>query len=82
MLSAWGGLPSEVTQPLEQVLGYGLWFVMLACVGKLIWIGGSMSYHRHHPGEVDPPDTPMWALVGLIVASSATGIAAALLQFS
>lgn len=82
MITAWGGMPNTVTDPLEQVLGFALWFVTLAAVGRLVWIGGEMSYHRHHPGETQPPDTPVWVFVGLIIASSASGIAAALLQFS
>ncbi|WFN95158.1 MULTISPECIES: hypothetical protein [Gordonia] len=75
-------MPPEVTDPLEKVLGYALWMVMAAAVGRLMWIGGEMSYHRHQPGDTQPPDTPTWVFVGLIVASSASGIGAALLQLS
>ena len=82
MISAWGGMPSQVTEPLEQVLGYALWFVMVAAVGRLLWIGGEMGYHRHRPGDVDPPDAPTWVFVGLIIASTASGIGAALLQLA
>ncbi|NED69069.1 hypothetical protein G3I15_49940 [Streptomyces sp. SID10244] len=73
-------LPDTVTQPFNQLLGWILWLLCLAGVARLFWIGGQMG-HAHHNPHADPPDTPLGVVVGLMVGSSAVGIAAALVTF-
>lgn len=77
-LVAVGGLPPAVTEPLQQLIGWTMWLICLAAVGRLIWIGGEMGHHRSDPSS-EPPDSPVWVFVGLIVAASSSGIAGALL---
>lgn len=73
-------LPETVTEPFNQLLGWILWLLCLAGVARLFWIGGQLG-HSHHNPHADPPDTPLGVVVGLMVGSSAVGIAAALVTF-
>lgn len=73
-------LPDAVTQPFEQLLGWMFWLICLAGVGRLFWIGGQMG-HAHNNPHAEPPDTPLGVIVGLIIGSSAAGIAGALVSF-
>ncbi|MGB6244608.1 hypothetical protein [Gordonia sp. (in: high G+C Gram-positive bacteria)] len=79
MLLAFANLPASVSEPLEMLLGYVMWFICLAAVARLLWIGGEMGWARR-TGE-DFAETPAFVFVGLIVASAASGIAGALLSF-
>lgn len=66
------------TGAFNTLLGWIFWLICAAAVGRLIWIGGHMGYSHNHP-NVEPPDSPAIVLVGLVLAGSASGIAAALL---
>lgn len=66
------------TQEFNTLLGWLMWLVCLAAVGRLLWIGGHMGYSHNHP-HTEPHDSPAVVLIGLIVAASASGIAGALL---
>lgn len=79
-LAAAGDLPKDVTAPLNQLLGWIMWLICLAGIARLLWIGGQMGHVHDHPAA-DPPDSPLGVVIGLIVASAATGIAGALLVF-
>lgn len=73
-------IPAEAISALEKLIGWLLWLVCAAGVLRLMWIGAQVGHDRNHPSS-DPPDSPLGVFVGLIVASSASGIAAALLTF-
>lgn len=72
-------LPAAVTQPFNQLLGWIMWLLCLSGIARLLVIGGQMGHAREH-GH-DAPDTPVGVFIGLIVATSAAGIAAALVSF-
>jgi hypothetical protein len=62
--------PTEVTEPLVQLLQY------------LIWAAGRLAYARNQsPHETDAGQSIVVTLISAVFASAATGIAAALLTF-
>ncbi len=73
-----GGMPDTVTEPLTQLLGWASWLACLGAVGRLIWIGAEFG-HAKQTGD-GSPETPVWVLIGVIVVSASSGIAAALLS--
>ncbi|MBY4575989.1 hypothetical protein ACN94_20805 [Gordonia paraffinivorans] len=79
-LAAGSDLPKDVTEPLNLLLGWIMWLICIAAIARLFWIAGQMGHVQDHPAS-DPPDTPLGVIIGLIVASSASGIAGALLSF-
>jgi len=84
VLQAAKSLPPEVREPLLQVLGWLLWLVCLGFVALLIWAGARFAYQRHNPHaahEADAGADVAVTLIAAVVASGASGIAAALLTF-
>ncbi|NUS45117.1 MAG: hypothetical protein HOQ24_15690 [Mycobacteriaceae bacterium] len=74
-------MPAEVIQPIMQLLGWLLWSVLLLCLSWLIVSAGRfwMAYRNGDMVESDAAQGVMMSLIGALVASSATGIALALL---
>lgn len=73
-------LPSEVTRPLNQLLGWIMWLLCVAAIARLLFIGGQMG-HAHNNPHGEPPDTPLGVVLGLCLGGAAAGIAGALLTF-
>ncbi|MCX5042503.1 hypothetical protein OG921_04865 [Aldersonia sp. NBC_00410] len=75
-------LPPEVLDPLKQVVGWLLWLVCAGMLAGLIWAGGRLAYQRQHaPHESAAATSIVMILIASVIASSAAGIAAALLTF-
>ncbi|WP_182348744.1 hypothetical protein [Tomitella gaofuii] len=71
-------LPSEVTGPLGDILGQGLWLVFILCTAGVI-VAGARLYSAWRSGG---GSELVWLAVPLlagIVAASASGIAAQLI---
>ena len=84
VLQAAKSLPPEVLDPLTQVLGWLLWLVFLGFVALLIWAGARFAYQRHNPQaahEADAAADVAVILIAAVIASGASGTAAALLTF-
>ncbi|WP_206499164.1 hypothetical protein [Rhodococcus sp. KRD175] len=69
-------LPSEVTEPLDQLLGYGMWVVGAVLVASLIAAGGMLWWHF----ATSTPFTRtmrkiLWICAAAIAASSAGALA-------
>ncbi|OZD03355.1 hypothetical protein CH275_16365 [Rhodococcus sp. 06-235-1A] len=69
-------LPPEVTEPLDQLLGYGMWIVGAVLVTSLITAGGVLWWHF----ATSTPLTRtvrkiLWILAAAIAASSAGALA-------
>jgi hypothetical protein len=74
--------PTEVTEPLVQLLQYLLWFAFAIFTIRLIWAAGRLAYARNQsPHETDAGQSIVVTLISAVFASAATGIAAALLTF-
>lgn len=73
-------LPSAVTTPLNQLLGWVMWLLCVAAIARLLFIGGQMG-HAHNNPHAEPPDTPLGVVLGLCFGGAAAGIAGALLTF-
>ena len=74
--------PTEVTEPLVQLLQYLLWFAFAIFPIRLIWAAGRLAYtRRESPHETDAAQSIVVTLISAVFASAATGIAAALLTF-
>ncbi len=74
--------PTEVTEPLVQLLQYLLWFAFAIFTIRLNWARGRLSYTRREaPHETDAAQSIVVTLISAVFASAATGIAAALLTF-
>lgn len=75
-------LPHDTVVDINKLLGWAAGLIALACVAKIIFVGGRIAWdHRHNPGiESTPVAELLGALVGWILAAvAATGIATALL---
>lgn len=59
---------------LLKLLNWLLWGVMLACVAALVFSGGKFAWEKWTQGQSDAPKMLIGALVGAIVAGSASAI--------
>ncbi|WP_228541623.1 hypothetical protein [Nocardia sp. XZ_19_369] len=80
-LLAYKQMPSEVLEPLMQLLNWLLWFVLLVCLAWLIVSAGKLWLELRN-GDLAMNDAShgvLMSLLGAIVASAASGIALAFL---
>lgn len=74
--------PPEVTDPIMTLLRYLLWFAFAIFTISMIWAAGRLAYTRSQsPHETDSAQTIVVILIVSVMASDASGIAAALLSF-
>jgi hypothetical protein len=71
-------MPSDVIAPIMQMLDWLLWSVLLLCLAWLIVSAGRLWLARGAV-ESDAAHGVLMSLIGALVASTATGIALALL---
>ncbi|MBH0774956.1 hypothetical protein [Nocardia bovistercoris] len=77
---AYKRMPSEVLEPLMQLLNWLLWFVLLICLAWLIMAAGRMwNAVRGDMAVNDATHGVLMSLIGAVVATSASGIALAIL---
>ena len=75
-------LPPEVKEPLLQVLGWLLWLAFLSFTARLIYAGGRFAWARSRSlGDGEATVDVVVTLVWTVIASAASGIAAAILTF-
>ncbi|MBF4554377.1 hypothetical protein [Corynebacterium suicordis] len=67
--------PAEVTGNVSTYLGWFLWLLMVIAVGRLMWIGGKLGWHRWQ-GTPDESE-PMVQIISLIVGGILAGTAGA-----
>lgn len=79
-LLAYKRMPSEVLEPLMQLLNWLLWFVLLVCLAWMIVSAGRLWLAwRSDLAVNDASWGVLMSLLGAIVASAASGIALAFL---
>ncbi|WP_040797138.1 hypothetical protein [Nocardia higoensis] len=79
-LLAYKQMPSEVLEPLMQLLNWLLWFVLIVCLAWMILSAGKLWIaFRTDLAANDASHGVMMSLIGAIVASGATSIALAFL---
>ncbi|KAA8884509.1 hypothetical protein F3087_33455 [Nocardia colli] len=79
-LLAYKQMPSEVLEPLMQLLNWLLWFVLLVCLAWMIVSAGKLWIaFRSDLAMNDASHGVLMSLLGAIVASTASGIALAFL---
>ncbi|WP_107658007.1 hypothetical protein [Nocardia suismassiliense] len=79
-LLAYKQMPSEVLQPLMQLINWLLWFVLLVCLAWMIVSAGKLWLaFRDDLAMNDASHGVLMSLLGAIVASTASGIALAFL---
>lgn len=77
---AYKQMPSEVLEPLMQLLNWLLWFVLLVCLAWMIVSAGRLWYSfRDDLAMNDASHGVLMSLLGAVVASTASGIALAFL---
>ncbi|MFD4268146.1 hypothetical protein [Rhodococcus sp. NPDC058481] len=59
---------------LLKLLNWLLWAVMLACVAAIVFSGGKFAWEKWQHGSSEAPKMLVGALVGAIVAGSASAI--------
>ncbi|MFI9404572.1 hypothetical protein [Nocardia sp. NPDC052316] len=79
-LLAYKQMPSEVLEPLMQLINWLLWFVLLVCLAWMIVSAGKLWLaFRSDLAMNDASHGVLMSLLGAIVASTASGIALAFL---
>ncbi|CAM4067396.1 hypothetical protein NONI108955_07090 [Nocardia ninae] len=79
-LLAYKQMPSEVLEPLMQLINWLLWFVLLVCLAWMIVSAGKLWLaFRDDLAMNDASHGVLMSLLGAIVASTASGIALAFL---
>ncbi|NNH71540.1 hypothetical protein HLB23_16985 [Nocardia uniformis] len=77
---AYKQMPPEVIRPIMQLIDWLLWIVLLFCMAWMILSAGKLWYaFRDDMANNEATHGVMMSLVGAIMASSASGIALALL---
>jgi len=78
---AYKHMPSEVLQPITQMLSWLLWSVLLLCLAWLIVSAGRFWATFRHGSllDNDAAHGVLMSILGALVASAATSIALALL---
>jgi hypothetical protein len=78
---AYKHMPTEVLQPIMQLLSWLLWLVLLLCLAWLILSAGRFWATFRHGSllDNDAAHGVLMSIIGALVATSATGIALALL---
>ncbi|MFX0578799.1 hypothetical protein [Nocardia nepalensis] len=69
-------LPAHVLSPLTQLLGYLMWFVLLLCIARAVWVGGLLAIRMYREEAVEGL---LGALLGAALLGSASSIAIAVL---
>ena len=69
-------LPAQVLSPLTQLLGYLMWFVLLLCIARAVWVGGLLAIRMYREESVEGL---LGALAGAALLGSASTIAIAVL---
>ncbi len=78
---AYKQMPADVVEPIMGLLGWLLWMVLLFCLTWLILSAGRLFF-AYRDGDMTSGDAAhgvLMSLIGALVASTATGIALALL---
>ncbi|WP_433194568.1 hypothetical protein ACQP1G_38345 [Nocardia sp. CA-107356] len=65
-------LPAQVLSPLTQLLGYLMWFVLLLCIARAVWVGGLLAIRMYREESVEGL---LGALLGAALLGSASSIA-------
>lgn len=65
-------LPVQVLSPLTQLLGYLMWFVLLLCIARAVWVGGLLAIRMYREESVEGL---LGALLGAALLGSASSIA-------
>ncbi|MEV0292487.1 hypothetical protein [Nocardia sp. NPDC050710] len=79
-LLAYKQMPSDVLEPLMQLLNWLLWFVLLVCLAWMILSAGRLWIaFRSDLAANDASHGVLMSLLGATVASTASGIALAFL---
>ncbi|QIS08794.1 hypothetical protein [Nocardia arthritidis] len=68
-------LPSSVTQPMLELLGWLGWIVTLMCISRIIWAAALFIFRSHRYESIEGL---LGSLLGGVVVGSAGLIAAAL----
>ncbi|UGT43000.1 hypothetical protein LTV02_06290 [Nocardia yamanashiensis] len=81
VLLAYKQMPADVLRPIMQLIDWLLWCVLLLCMAWMIVSAGRMWYTFRNAewAENDATHGVVMSLLGAIMASSASGIALALL---
>lgn len=69
-------LPPQVLIPITQLLGWLAWCILLACIARLIWVGGQLSVRLYREEGIEGL---IGSLAGAAIAGSASAIAIAVL---
>ncbi|WP_054814030.1 hypothetical protein [Nocardia arizonensis] len=79
-LLAYKQMPSDVLEPLMQLLNWLLWFVLLVCLAWMILSAGRLwNAVRSDMAVNDATHGVVMSLIGATVASTASAIALAIL---
>ncbi|WP_327100328.1 hypothetical protein OIE68_17060 [Nocardia vinacea] len=62
----------QVLSPLTQLLGYLMWFVLLLCIARAVWVGGLLAIRMYREESVEGL---LGALLGAALLGSASSIA-------
>lgn len=65
-------IPVQVLSPLTQLLGYLMWFVLLLCIARAVWVGGLLAIRIYREESVEGL---LGALLGAALLGSASTIA-------
>ncbi|MEV6338736.1 hypothetical protein AB0M12_28940 [Nocardia vinacea] len=65
-------IPAQVLSPLTQLLGYLMWFVLLLCIARAVWVGGLLAIRMYREESVEGL---LGALLGAALLGSASSIA-------
>ncbi|WP_063043330.1 hypothetical protein [Nocardia pseudovaccinii] len=65
-------LPAQVLSPLTQLLGYLMWFVLLLCIARAVWVGGLLAIRMYREEGVEGL---LGALLGAALLGAASSIA-------
>ncbi|MFI6779198.1 hypothetical protein [Nocardia sp. NPDC050412] len=65
-------LPAQVLSPLTQLLGYLMWFVLLLCIARAVWVGGLLAIRMYREESVEGL---LGALLGAALLGSASSLA-------
>ncbi|TQM32677.1 hypothetical protein [Nocardia bhagyanarayanae] len=69
-------MPSNVIEPLMELLGYLCWLVLLLCIARAIWIAGQLAVRVYRDEAIEGF---VGALAAAALTGSASGIAIAVL---
>ncbi len=62
------------SEKFMKLVRWMMWFVMLAGVSALVYAGGKFAWEKYNGGSLESPRIVVGALVGGIVATSASSI--------